>query len=469
MSDHIITALTLREASAQWTTLREKKGSLELAESCDVPLKLPDGVTDLSTPEGVAAFKAAGGGVKGSVSLALSTDQVLMRVVQFPTTDRAELHSMAELQVDKFCPFPLDHMLIGTEVLDQTESMSRVLIATAQKERVEKLGDILRKAGHAPRRVDVEIMGWWFLLKQQGAIAETGRQILLIVDGRSAELIIVQNGMPILFRALGTPSSTSVEEAATELADEIGYTLTTLESEWGPLQCDRVEFWHGDSVDRAIPARLGELCQLEIQPHHLEALPSLTEGLARRSVMGDAVLDLAPPEWRASIQSTKHRKTLVMTAGTLLAVWLVLLGVALGILEFRNRAFDRAKKEAAQLQGPATEVAEIRSQVEALKKYSDRSDSALECLRDVSERLPGGIELTMFMYKKFATLNIRGEADTSDPIYDFIQRLEDSKMYTEVKPEGVTDENRGGRRRAVFRVTCNLPVPEGMGDEESSP
>lgn len=460
MAENLTTALTLSRRAVAWTTLREKKkgDGLEIAEQCEVPLNLPENVTDLSSPEATAELKAKCGAVKGRLSVALPTDQVLMRVVQLPATDPAELRSMAELQVDKFSPFPIENMTVSLEILSQAENMSRVLVAAATLDHVEKLGATVTKAGLTPRAVDVEVMGWWWLLKNSGLVTEAGRHALLIIDEHVTELIVVQDGVPVVLRSLGSHAGLSPIEHATEIADEVNYTLTTLESDWGALDAGPLQVWHVDAASQEFIHSLREQCALEIKAHNLEVLPPLSEGLARRAAArGPGTLDLAPTQWGADVQTRRARRHMIRAGTGVLGLWLLAIFVFFITWQIRQAGLNRIKAEANRLSGPAKEVRQIQEQTRALEKYSDRSLSGLECLREISERLPNGVDLTLFSYKKYKDVSLRGEADTSDPIYDFFKKLEESGMFTNVAPEGVTDEMRGGRRRSQFRVTCSLP------------
>ena len=198
-----------------------------------------------------------------------------MRVVDLPTSDPAEMAGMVELQVDKFSPFPVEHMAVAFELLSQKETSSRVLIATVQREIVENLGAAFREAGILPHWIDVEVMGWWTLLKEQGELPETGRTVLLILDGNGAELIICEDGIPVVIRSLGTAAGVSEDEFYAELADEIGYTLTTLEAEQrSAAGGSRI----GSGIGGAADARRRWCCRERVPPPRL-----LLAGGARRS------------------------------------------------------------------------------------------------------------------------------------------------------------------------------------------
>jgi Tfp pilus assembly protein PilN len=204
--------------------------------------------------------------------------------------------------------------------------------------------------------------------------------------------------------------------------------------------------------------QLRAACPLEIVEKRIEDLPLLSEGLARRDIArSEKSLDLAPTEWRQALQSLKTRRTFITASATIFGVWLLLAAGLVGGVQFRKAQLSSVKAELERLSGPAKEVLQLQSQVRSLKRYGDRTYSGLECLREISTRLPPGLEITSMTYKKYGQVNIRGEADSGDPIYEFFKQLEESGLFRKVDPEGVTQQVRGGRPRSQFKVTCELP------------
>ena len=457
MAEKTITAMILRRGAVEWTTLRDRKGAAEVVEQVTVPLELPPGA-EYQSPEWAAELKKKAGRARGTLVLAVASDQALLRVANLPSTDAEELRGMAELQVDKFSPFPVENMAVSHDLLARTEAASRVLIAAVQRTHIEALRDLLGRAGLAPEHVDVEILGWWRLLKDAGRVAAQGRQILLVIDAQSTELIVAQDGDPVLFRALGSHQHLSPAESAQEIADEINYTLTSLESEWGLLDHGALQIWRGDAVPAEFLARLREACAAPAEDHLLADLAPLSEGLARRALYRTAdALDLAPAEWRAALGARRLRLHLLVAAGSFLLLWLVLAAAGLIAFKLQTSRVTALRAEIKALQRQGDEVRQLQRQVRSLERYADRTFSALECLREVCDLLPPGIDLDQYNYKKYGSVNLRGEADVSDPIYDFFKALEKSKQFTAIKPEGVTSMNRNNRQRSQFKVTCLLP------------
>ena len=421
---------------------------------------------------------------KSDLCAGLPSDKTLMRVVDLPTSDPAEMKGMVDLQVDKFSPFPVEHMAVALEVLSQKEKTSRVLIVAIQREIVETFGQALGQAGLLPRWIDVQVMGWWYLLKEQGEIPEKGRNVILLLEKTGTELIVCQDGIPVVFRSLGSGQGLSEEDFFSELADETAYTLTTLEAERGAADGVKLGLWYGavkappklvvpDAVPLKAPPpaggppaalveKLREACGIEVDSRSLDSLPPLTEGLARRTAAkGDTALNLAPPEWRTQEHGRRTKKSLLIASVAFLVVWLAGVSGFIGGLKVQESRRDQLKSSVAVLEKSAAKVKELKDKITSFEQYADRSRSALECLREISALLPQGVELSSFSYKKGASLSLRGECATPEPIYSYVQALQQSPLFTEVKTEGVRSKmGQSGVQKSEFSLTASLPGEE---------
>lgn len=471
MAHEFITGLVFRGGAVEWTTLGRTKTGLEVAGTRSAGNA--DAAWDLSSPDVLAAVREACADVKGELCVAVPSDRALMRVVDLPTADPAELAGMAELQVDKFSPFPVEHMAISVEVLHRHETTSRVLIVAVQRDVVNAIGDAFARAKVIPHWIDVEALGWWYLLKSAGAVPEAGRRVMVILDKAGTELIVSQAGIPVVIRSLGTPKGLSEEEFILELADEIGYTLTALEAERGAAETGAIGLWQAPvdeppkvGVDGAsaatlveqLAAKLQEAGGLGVEIHHLETLPPLAEGLARRAAeKGPGSIDLAPPEWRTREHSRKLRKGLLAASLAFAVAWLAGVSLFFGGVAWQTRRLAAVKATVEPLEAKAEEVRQLNDKIRSFEEYSDRSRSALECLREVSLLLPEDVDLNSFIYRKGATLSLRGESGAPEPIYDFFEKLEQSELFVSVKPEAVRSKQTPQGPVSEFTVVISLP------------
>ncbi|MBU0676509.1 MAG: pilus assembly protein PilM [Verrucomicrobia bacterium] len=454
----IVSAVTLRNNIVEWTSVRAKKGDAEIHDSQRVALDLSEEAGP-GSPEMSAAVKATCRRIP-NVHLSLPSSQVLMRVVSLPSSDPAEIEGMVELQVDKFSPFPIDRMSVSFEILSREENSSRVLIAATQRENVESLGAVFQGAEILPRAIDLEVMGWWELMRAKGCIEESGLQVILLLDESSTELVIAQDGLPVLFRSLLARGEEPDETFVTEVAEETAYTLTTLESEVGG-DVLHITCWSWDAVPENMLESLEVECGVKGVARSLDELPPLTEGLARRALRRQpAVMDLAPQDWHATEKSRAAKKKLLAATFVFLVLWLGAVGGLWVYLNLQATSYEKLHATSQSLGEPAQEVRRLRSKVQALEQFSDRSRSALECLLEVTVLLPEGVEISSFNYKKGRAVSLRGQAKSANPIYDFFEALEKSELFTKTDAGGITTKNDRGERLSEFKVTCQLPEEE---------
>jgi len=243
--------------------------------------------------------------------------------------------------------------------------------------------------------------------------------------------------------------------------------LTSLETEWGGSGVPTLHVFHeaGTPVDcaEALQKSLG----LEaLFPHSLEELPLASEGVARRLVAParPLAMDLAPEAWRVADVERRTRRKLLRSATVFLGAWLLAIGVFWTLLNVQRGRMARLQEQVEKMEGPAKEIRRLRAKVLEFSQYADRSHSALECLRVVSAALPEGAELTSFVYRKGSSLALRGEADMPDKVYGFIQALEKTELFSEVKSEGVSTRNTPQGARSQFGVTILLPGTGAEGE-----
>lgn len=92
---------------------------------------------------------------------------------------------------------------------------------------------------------------------------------------------------------------------------------------------------------------------------------------------------------------------------------------------------------------------------------TDRTDSSIECLREITHQLPvGDIEFLAYNYNKDKGVTLRGSGRDKAIVNDFYSRLNKSDLFNGIKNESVTDKTTKGVRRAVFSVTLPL-APKG--------
>ena len=468
MATSWITGVCVQQNRLEWTVLRRVKEAWEISDQGSAPLSVAEGGGAGVSAEAIQPHLKH---FKGTVSVALPTGRILLRVGLLPSTEAVELRGMAELQTDKFSPFPVETVAVGSEVLESAGTSSLVAMGGVRREDVEAVGQAFQGAGAPPDVVDVAALGWWWGLRRSGQLPAHGTQIVLRAETAGLEMLVVRDGSPLLFRALPGPAPDPADAAAQaawldECAEEVTDSLTALETEWGGAGLPTLHLFHETGFPLECAETLKTSLGLEaLFAHALDELPTASEGVARRLAepARPLALDLAPEAWRTADAERRTRRKLLRAATVFLAAWLLALGIFWTLLNLQRGRMARLRAQVETMEGPAQEIRKLRAKTLEFAQYADRTRSALECLRVVSETLPEGVELTTYAYRKGTTLSLRGESDAPDKVYSFIQALEQTALFPEVKSEGISTRNTPQGARSQFGVALVLP---GTGGED---
>ena len=461
MAREIITGLKMTDFSLEWTSLEQVKDGFKAVSSgkADIESHVADEgqepkVSDQGIPSLILKNKKH---FEGAVTLGLSSEQILMRVVKLPAVPDEELSGMVQLQVDKHSPFPVENMVVSYEILEKGKDFYHVLIAAVKNDVVDQLGKLLASAGIFPSRVDADVLGWSKLLKESNMVATTGRQIVILLADMTPEIIVFQDGLPIVFRSLSGQGPLSNDEFAMEIAGETANTIMSIELEHGINKSCSLSIWYDDNPPDKLEEFLRQSCPYDLSLRSIKELPPVSEGFARRSADGGQLLDLTPLTWRVACGEKLFKQRMLITTGTLLGVWALCIIFFLGGLFYQQNKLQVLQAEYELTQKPAKDVMDMRRRVNIIRRYSDRTYSALECLREIVGIQPEGIDLTSFEYKRVSgppTVTINALASAVDSVYAFKNGLDGSKLFLKGTLKGPVTQ----KDKQAFQIDMKLPV-----------
>ena len=459
--DKIITAVCRTPEGIEWTTVKVGQDGVEPVQKESIPMAFSgetaeELIASIELPEGIAES------IKGDISVPLRTADLLMRVMELPATQADEIADMAALQIDKISPFPADQLAFSHEVLQQpSEETSLVLLATAKRSCIDQLGDTFKEKGIHIHSIDSRDMGWLQLLNDARYISKDECEIIIIDDGIEFSLIITNDGLPLAFRALHAPTG-DLSNALDEIIYEIGYTLTTLDTEHDLKNPASIQYWSQTDLSTTQRAQLAEKSGLHVHPRSLGELPPLSEGIVRRALADRNRIELIPSEWIEHEKNKQLRKKTIQAGSGVLGIWLAALLIFFTIYKVRDMQLSGVQKRATEIAPEARQALENRQKLNALKVYTDRSDSALECLREITRLLPpiGDIEFVSYNYDKTKGISIRGTAGNDRQVDDYFVALANSELFERLKDQSMSTKTTKGIRRTVFSASLALASEE---------
>ena len=461
MGSKSLAAAAVRPGSLEWRVPRKAGGTAVDADIHRAAMDLGPGSKTLiqalktDTERTIEELKTHLADASGPATVGIPATWALLRVIDLPSGTPDELRGMVDLQVDKFSPFPLEASVVSYEMLAENEGRTKVLISAIPGETAETLGAAFRTAGVAIKRVDVNLMGWWRLLKDADKVHQAGSQAFLILDQKDCDIIVTLAGVPVAVRAISGLDDLPDEEMADEIVRETVHTLTALDLGYGGESPTEVSVWHpGEQPPAAILRNFAEQQGIAAKSCSLDALPPLCEGLARRAETAAGLLDLVPPAWKQAEIAHRTRLRILSASLGVLGAWALFMIVLFGGLQIEKKRLSSLETKLQELKTPADKARAIRDRAISLRQYMDRSRSALECLREVSDLLPPGIEIKSMSYNKGKSLELSGEADAASLVFDFKKEMEKSSLFasTELPRMMVTREGKHS-----FKIIATFP------------
>ena len=448
MSKNLACGIIVRPGGLEWTLRDAGRPEAPIASR----KALPRPATAPTALPAADLFREEEPRLRGAaLHVALPADQVLMRVLELPTTDSAEITSMVDLQMEDFCPFPAEFVTSSWEPVARAEHATRVLVCAVRRNVIQPLGEAATSAGLDIHRMDVDLLGWLSVMRKAGRVPERGRHIVFLFEEAATTLLLLENASPILVRSLGVCTG---EDDLRAIAEDTGYALAAAEAEWGDQPMLSATAWYAVSP----PAKLDLLeaaCGIRPRAEALSSLDPLTDGLAQRALAAPgSVINLAPPEWGAARGTRETRRRILLAAGAGMAVWALLVAVFFGLLGLRKGRVVELEQRIDALKAPVAEVKELQDRVSSLAAHTNATRAVMEVVRGVAVALPENVSLTEMSYTKSRGFSLSGTGP-SDRVLGFTDAFSKSPLF---KVESI--DVQGPSDATKFRVSANWPGAE---------
>jgi len=432
-----VVGVALRDGRVDVVALRMRLGTRKVIAAFSVP-----------ADEGAAGAirgQLANAGVRARrAQVGLPRRAVVAKAVELPTVPGADLRRMVGFELERHLPFPPSDAVFDFEVLDEGAGRpTRVLLVAVERRSHERVRQLLRDAGLAPRLVGVGIHS---LARLAEGNAGRGR-IVLWLEATDAELAVVVRGRVVASRAFPLPADGEARERGLET--ELGRTLAALP------EADRVEVAEvvvGGLPPPAfaadtLPVRIGVAAPTGIPAPEGASLPALAAALERPG-RRPFVANLLPDEIRP--------RPFPWPLATTAALVLVTLGIGLAIpavtfvKERRTLAklesrISRLAPEVRRAEQFAAEVERARRELTTLRSFEDQGLRPLPVLRELTETLPADAWVTTLSVDR-SGLELGGFANAASQL---IPLLEASPGLERVE---FTSPVTKGRDREQFRL-----------------
>lgn len=417
-----------------------------------------DAAEETTAPDPLcAAFTKAVDETGGTAVLALPTSRILVKILRLPAAVRDELASVVTLQMAKHAPFSGEDMTVTGEIVFETDEEVTVLAAVLPHATVAQITPWLHDTGLRVERIDALMLGWW-----QAACATVApatppvRRAFLARVGNEWDLVVADGECPVLARGLGI-----IADAPT-LTRELTLSLLNVEIETGAAALQEIIFFTNDVPEQTLTTAVREALGAPVR-HQRPAQPDADlAALAVRDAADDPpTFNLLPETWRVRNTTRDVARRFWTGAIVFAVVWVLAAAVLFGAPAIIRERVKQVDRSLAANKAAFESVQNIRNRAVLVESYMDRSNSILEAMRVVAERMPTGVELTGLTYRREEGLRLSGEATDPNLVYRLKEALENTAPFGNCTLTGVSLST--DRRKHRFELVCALSKTEEEG------
>ena len=132
-----------------------------------------------------------------------------------------------------------------------------------------------------------------------------------------------------------------------------------------------------------------------------------------------SALNALPESWREMLEETRFKAKLTKRLAVAGGIWVLVMAVLFGVPVVYGFMTDHQKSLSKQHQRQYAAVKEMKEKVGLIHKYSDHARGALEIMKAVSDRLPEGITLSSWSYRRDEGVRVSGDAERAEDVYEF--------------------------------------------------
>ena len=415
-------------------------------------------------------------GPDDSIAVALPGALATSHVLTLPFADSKRIEQVLPAEVEGAIPFDLEEVVWDWAILTQAGGKTEVLIGVVRKAVLREHLDLLSAAGIDPRVVTLgplalAALGERGILTSEGAPALSA--VILDAGPDRADLALVDDGRPVLARALAAAGASAWEAAATD-PNARARMLATLSRDLKiSLRTRKMTPQRFLLAGRlaSLPDAAERLSAEAQVPAEAIALPSggpddaLALGLALRAQLPRGRINFRKDEFAFTKDLSQLRGKAVRFG--VAAAALLLLGLILGIarlssLRSQAAAYDEAVCNATnRILGTCT--TDYRQAIAQLSGGRSRAAgiprvSAADVLAELVAHMPeGAMPLLDDVEVTTTTVRVKGTADNFGKVDEIVSSLRKDKCFGEIKP-AKTDKAREGNKVTFafdFAYTCS--------------
>jgi len=402
------------------------------------------------------------------------------RNIELPSANPAEIQDMVGLQIGKQTPYTKGEVISAHQILDySSEGYSRIMIVIVHQDIVRKCLKILGKAGLSTEKIGLSsegLLSWSHFAYQKEGFDKP--YALVDVDYNNSDFEVILKDKSIFSRSISLGFlhvAEKEEEWPARFIKEVNQSIYAYQSEMPGKEIDRIiiggaEGLTGDLDKELLRERFGLPLEIIEQFKNIPAtekvLDSYKSGLRNTSFSGLIGLVLAPEEQKINLipqeliieRALKERgKDIYLSGIVLVFILLIISAIFWGRMYNKESYLKRdLQQRLNEIQGKVDGLSARIREIELIKERMRKGNLSLNLIHDIHSVILPEIHMFSINFNGKDRLIIRGSSRTMSAVFKFVNGLEGSEYFQNVKTKYATSRKVKDQEVTDFEIVCPL-------------
>ena len=411
--------------------------------------------------------------LRKKVRLVFPRHQVILKHLKMPSHDKWEIEKMLPLQLANMIPYAIEDVYFDYDLLEKdTEGFSRVLVAIANRESLQRYFRVFKMAGFEIAHVLLTssgLQGWFnrFVLESQQQLS--GPVVLLNIDESYSEICFCAQDKFFSSRSIHYGAETILERFS-DFIKEVQLSVDAYsQKRQGPelkgflvvgrsemtsqvsarlkdhfalpfLECDELDL---DSSGGSLYSK--EFSRKNISVTACLGLKDLTQGI-----------DLIPEEIHLSRIRTKMISLAVSFCFLLLLSGCLLVSFFVQDIYFKQSELNQLQSLSSSVEPMIDRGREYTDRFQALSRFRQNEVNVLECIDGLFVLTPEEVSYRSFYLDEERRIVIQGYSKSSLAVNTLQESLVRSDLFENVNLEFATKRRMYSQEVIDFKIVMKL-------------
>jgi len=401
------------------------------------------------------------------------THLIITKNIEIPSVKPQEINEIIDLQAGRHTPYSreeiiIDHINIGTHKQNYTKILLVIAARSIIKRQFEILGGArmrLEKVALAPESLARCLPKILRLETKDAPIS------LIHIDERFSDFVVVFRDNPIFVRSIPIGALHFTEDRErnkSKFIEEILHSLEAYQSEDIEKNPNRVVLTGAIEGIKDLEPALSESLHLPINMvTYLQNLvvseqakravseakySSFLNVIAPLVACSDLKVNLIPEEVKQRKALEEKGRELIKSGVYILTIFVLVFSLLVSKIHFRSLYLDRLNVEYEKLDKDAGELEYTFSRISVIKKYLASRGYSLGVLTELYKVMPVDMKLSEIKFDSGSKLSVKGTGMSMSTVFSFVDKMEKSEYFKEVKTRYTTKRKDGLMDVADFEI-----------------